>query len=242
METYRMTDNRKTEELMVQEVEDLRRRIAELEKSGTERKRVEEALRESEDRYRGLFEHSFSCVAIYEAVDDGGDFVIKNFNTAGERAENIARDLVIGKRVTEVFPGVTDFGLLDVLQRVWRTGEPAHHPVTFYRDRRIQGWRENYVYRLPSGEIAVVYEDITDRKRVEEALRESEENYRNLFENAKEAIFVAQAGKIVFLNPRTTLMFGYSGDELVSRPFVEFIYQDDRDMVMDRQIPKIKRG
>jgi len=81
-------------------------------------------------------------------------------------------------------------------------GEPAHHPITFYQDQRIQGWRENYVYRLPSGEIAVVYEDITTANGGG-ALRESEENYRNLFENANEAIFVAQDGKIVFFNPRT---------------------------------------
>ena len=123
---------------------------------------------------------------------------------------------------------------------MWQTGEPAHHPVAFYQDQRIQGWRENYVYRLPSGEIVVVYEDITDRKQAEEALQESEENYRNLFENASETIFVAQDGKIVFLNPRTTMVFGCSGEELVSRPFIEFIYPDDRNMVFGRHVRRMK--
>jgi len=48
----------------------------------------------------------------------------------------------------------------------------------------------------------------SDRKQVEEALRVSEENYRNLFENANEAIFIAENGKMVFLNPITAIMCG----------------------------------
>ena len=50
-----------------------------------------------------------------------------------------------------------------------------------------------------------------ERKRAEGALRESEEKYKNLIGNANEAIFVAQDGKLVFINPMTTIMIGYSG-------------------------------
>ncbi|MFA6411634.1 MAG: response regulator [Syntrophales bacterium] len=72
------------------------------------------------------------------------------------------------------------------------------------------------------------------RKQAEEALQESEENYRNLFDNANEAIFVVQEGKLVFLNPMTAAMTGYAAGELTARPFSEFIHPDDRDMIMDR--------
>jgi diguanylate cyclase (GGDEF)-like protein/PAS domain S-box-containing protein len=80
----------------------------------------------------------------------------------------------------------------------------------------------------------------TDRQQAEEALRESEESYRNLFENANEAIFVAQDGNLVFLNPRTVRMIGYSAEEILSRPFIEFIHPDDRDMVVDRHVRRMK--
>jgi len=78
------------------------------------------------------------------------------------------------------------------------------------------------------------------RKRAEEALQESEERYRNLFETASEAIFVAQDEKLVFLNPMTAMMIGYSREETAAKPFIEFIHPDDRDMVIDRHVRRMK--
>jgi PAS domain S-box-containing protein/putative nucleotidyltransferase with HDIG domain len=71
-------------------------------------------------------------------------------------------------------------------------------------------------------------------------LKQAEERYRNLFENANEAIFVAQDGKLVFLNPMTNMMIGYSSEELMANPFIEFIHPDDRDMVVDRHVRRMK--
>jgi PAS domain S-box-containing protein len=136
----------------------------------TERKRVEATLRESENCFRELFNNMSSGVAVYEAMRDGQDFVFRDFNRAAERIDSTQREAVLGRSVAEVFPGVKEFGLFDVFQRVWRTGQPAHHPVRVYDDSRIAGWRENYLYKLPSGEIVAVYDDITERKVAEEAL------------------------------------------------------------------------
>ncbi len=146
----------------------------------TERKRAEEALRESEIRFRDLFESMGSGVAVYEAVDDGADFVFRNMNKAGERIDKIRREELIGKSVTEVFPGVKEFGLFEVFQRVWRTGQPEHHPVSLYKDERLAHWVENYVYKVPSGEIVVVYDDVTERKQVEEKLREYQHQLKSM--------------------------------------------------------------
>ncbi|MBW2357919.1 MAG: GAF domain-containing protein, partial [Deltaproteobacteria bacterium] len=120
----------------------------------SERKREEEALRESDER--------------------GNDFIFKDLNRAGERIENIKKEDLIGKSVLEVFPGVKEFGLFDVFKRVWETGKPEDHPISLYKDEKIIGWRENYIYKLPSGEIVAVYDDVTERKRTVEALRQSE--------------------------------------------------------------------
>jgi PAS domain S-box-containing protein/putative nucleotidyltransferase with HDIG domain len=82
--------------------------------------------------------------------------------------------------------------------------------------------------------------DITQRKRAEEALRKSEEKYRTLVENAAEAILIAQDGRLKFVNRMASDISGYSEQELCSRSFLEFIQPDDRDMVEQYYMKRLK--
>jgi diguanylate cyclase (GGDEF)-like protein/PAS domain S-box-containing protein len=136
----------------------------------TERKHAEEMLRENESRLIDMFEHLSSGVAIYHASADLQDFTISAFNRAAERIENMRREDLIGKNVLDIFPGIEEFGLLEVFRRVWKSGTAEHFPVTFYQDGRISGWRENYVYKLPNGEIVAIYDDVTQKKQAEERI------------------------------------------------------------------------
>jgi PAS domain S-box-containing protein len=79
-----------------------------------------------------------------------------------------------------------------------------------------------------------------DGYKATEALRESEENYRILFENAGEAIFVVQGGKLVFANPAYTRLVGYSNEELKSIPFTEFVHPDDQGTVVERHLKRLR--
>ncbi len=124
-------------------------------------------LAESEKRFRQLFEHSSSGVAVYEPVGNRDDFIFKDINHAVEVIEGVKREELIGRKVTEVFPGVVESGLFDVFRKVWQTGQSAHHPVSVYSDDRLSSWHENFVYKLPSGEIVALCDDLTTQKQAE---------------------------------------------------------------------------
>lgn len=78
-----------------------------------------------------------------------------------------------------------------------------------------------------------------ERKQAEEALRESEEKYRLVVENAGEAITIIQDEMMKFVNPQLVDILGYSVEELTSKPFIEFIYPEDRQMVLERYMKRM---
>jgi two-component system sensor histidine kinase UhpB len=82
--------------------------------------------------------------------------------------------------------------------------------------------------------------DITDRKQAEKTLKESEERYRSLVDNAHEAIYVAQDGMIKFINRAGVEIAEQSEQELISRPFIELIHPDDRAMAGERYLKRLK--
>jgi PAS domain S-box-containing protein len=96
------------------------------------------------------------------------------------------------------------------------------------------------VYPLGTALLGVLMVNRMQHERTEDALRASEDKYRHLFENASEAIFVAQDGRLVFLNPMTAVMTGYSAEELLARPFAEFIHPDDRGVIIDQHTRRIR--
>jgi len=202
----------------------------------TERKQMENLLRENELRYRDLFDNISSGVAIYEVKDNGNDFIFKDFNKAGERLDGDRKEDVIGKSIYQIRPGIKEFGLLNVFKRVWETGISEHYPALFYDDNRLKKWFENYVYKLPTGEIVAVYDDITDRKQTEEKLRESEANYKQLFDNAPSGIYQVdfRTGKLIKANDVFCEYFGCSQEEITSISPYDIMTEESKKRFFER--------
>ncbi len=111
--------------------------------------------------------------------------------------------------------------------------------ITFNRARET----EPYGYLVkPVGrnDFYTAIETALHRHELEIRLQESKNRYRTLIENANEAIIVAQDGIIKFANPKTIELFGYTPEEYASRPFAEFIHPDDKEMVIQRHVRRLK--
>ncbi|MBF0452157.1 MAG: hypothetical protein HQK75_15755 [Candidatus Magnetomorum sp.] len=139
-------------------------------------KRIKErthALKESQGRYQELFDTINSGVCVFEVVDHGNDFIIREFNRAGEKIEGVKRSDVLGKKVTIAFPGVIDSEIVSMLKDVWHNGGIKYFSPVLYKNETGESWRENYIYKLPSNEVVSVYNDVTERVNSEIELRQA---------------------------------------------------------------------
>jgi len=147
----------------------------------TERKKTLQALKNSETRFRELFSNMSNGVGIYEYIPEYDEFVFRDMNKAGMQIGKIKNlENISGKSIIECFPGVDRLGLLDAMKKVWRTGQPERVPDNNYKDNRLELYVDNKVFKLPTGEIVVVFDDITNRKEADLKLKKSYEQIKNL--------------------------------------------------------------
>jgi len=205
----------------------------------TERKQAEEALQQSEEKFRLLAETSVMGTYILQ------DFKMVYVNPSFAKVFGYRSEEIINIMDPSEFIHPDDKDLM--IQRL--TDRYTGRVTDNYRSLRGVKKDGSIIYIEASavlteykGKPAVMgtFIDITERKQTEEALRKSEECYRQLAENACEAILVVQDGMIRFSNPKGAELSGYSIEELTSKPFVEFIYPDDSAMVADNYLRRLK--
>jgi PAS domain S-box-containing protein len=203
----------------------------------TQRQRQERAMKESESRFRGLFDHMKSGVAIYEIRNHGEEIVLNDFNQGAGQIDGLNKEDTLGRDIREISPGIEASGLLEVIYRVWRSGRSEHLPASYLQHERSSGWREHVVFQLPSGEVVVIYDNVTARVLAEKAVRESEERLRRLAEHIQDACWMAtpEFDKIVYITPAYEKIWGRSCDSLYESPksLLDAIHPEDRNRVIN---------
>jgi diguanylate cyclase (GGDEF)-like protein/PAS domain S-box-containing protein len=186
----------------------------------TARRRAQDALIESERRYRSLFENMLEGFAYCEMLfDDRGrpiDFVYLAVNSTFGKLTGLEN--VVGKRVTQVIPGIKESQpeLFERYGRVALTGEPERFEIEL---KALGIWFSISAYGAGNGSFIATFDNVTERKRAERTLREAEEQYRTIFEENSIGICNSTAdGRFLSVNPAFALMFGYaSPDEMLAR-------------------------
>jgi diguanylate cyclase (GGDEF)-like protein/PAS domain S-box-containing protein len=150
----------------------------------TARKRTEEALLDSEQRYRSLFESVQEGFALFRPVlDENGravDFRLLEANPAFERTFQKLSIPLTGRAAGDFFPAI-NHEWIDVFQEVLESGQPRRLDA-FSQD--LQKHFEVLFFRPRPGQVATISTDITGRKLVEMALKESQAHFHSLFENS----------------------------------------------------------
>ena len=179
----------------------------------TERKRAEEELRESEARLRAILDNSPGMVFL---KDTEGRYL--HVNRQFERAFHITGEQVVGKTDEDIFAPEQAAAFRANDLKVLQAGGPLEFEEVAIHDG---GPHTSIVSKFPlyGGDgkpyaLCGITTDITERKRVEEKLMQSEERYRSIFENAVEGIFQTTLdGKYVAVNPALARMYGYDSPE-----------------------------
>lgn len=211
--------------------------------------KTQRILKEREERIEFLAEIIRSSPLSIIALDGQGK--ITYVNPSGENLYGYSTEELMGQELgflyaqpnfsevqKEIFEAVKDGMWRGELLGRNKDGDLFYVDSSFYqmRDRR--------------GKVIALIgfqTDISERKQMEKAICESDQKYHLVVENANQGIVIAQDGMLKFCNSKIMEMTGYSSQELTSKPFVEFVHPEDRDMVManylkrlqGRELPKV---
>ena len=204
----------------------------------TEHKRAEDRARASEERYRTLFtsiDEGF-CVAevLFDALGRGVDHRHVEVNPSFEKLTGIPVEAALsGRTVRELVPNI-EAQWSETFGRVVTTGEPER----FVSGSEALGrWFDVYAFRVGRAEerrVAILFNNITDRRLAEERLRESEEQLRAIFEASRDGILVEHGERAVYVNDSYARMFGYGGpEELLGEHVSNVVATEDVERLLD---------
>jgi len=184
----------------------------------TGRKKAEIALRQSEEKYRRILEDMEDS---YYEVDLAGNLTF--FNPAGMKTIGYEYDELLGKSFKDIMDKANAGKVYDVFHRVFLTGEPAKEfdwVLVKKNGEKFIVETSVSLRRDPAGNIIGfrgIVRDVTQRKRGEDALRQSEQRYRMLAENVREVIWTMDYDlDITYISPSVESLLGYTYEEAKS--------------------------
>ena len=204
----------------------------------TERKKAEEAIRQSNEKYQSLFNNMTSGFALHEMIYDKEgnpvDYRFLEVNPAFEKLTGVSRKNIIGKTAKEVMPNIED-SWIQSHAKVAITGKPFSH-IDYSAD--LNKYFDRYCFCPQKNRFAVVFNDVTKIKKSEAALQlakeqaeESEQRYKMLHDASFGGIMVHKNKLIIDCNQGLTNITGYSRAELIGMDGLRLIKEEYHERV-----------
>jgi PAS domain S-box-containing protein len=233
-----MKDKDKTRKELTEELEGLRRRVAELQAIEAKHLAVERVLKQTEQEKQTILDSLVEHVIFHDM-----EMRVQWANRAACDSVNMTREELIGRYCYELWAKRTEACEDCPVELARQTGQAQaiEKTTTDGRSWYVQGSPvlDSNGHLLGMVELTL---DITQRKRAEEELRASESRYRHLVEAMNEGLgFADQNYNFTFVNQKFCDMLGYCQDEVIDRKFIEFIHGDYQELMKDQMIRR-RRG
>jgi len=192
------------------------------------------SLDESEARYRSLFENISNSFALHKIVlnDKGApiDYIFIEANQAFEKQTGLDRNVIIGKKVTDIFPGIENdpFNWIGIYGKVALTGEEIRFNQYF---DQLDKWYSILAYSNKKEHFATIFTDITEQVKSQEKIKESELRFRSIVENTEAGyFFIDKDGIIRDVNSAWVKLYKYGFiEEVIGKHFSIIQKIDDRE-------------
>lgn len=193
-----------------------------VEKDITDRKR-------NEEKFQELFDNMKSGVIVYEFSQKDSDFIVKDINRAAEKIKGKQMKELLGKKLLNISPDFKKNGVFDNYLRVYKTGVSEYFSVTIGKDTREESWLDIFAYRLSSGEVVAIFDDVTENVRSDKKIEESELRFKKIFESSPEAIVILDNNaNVVELNGRVVDWLGYTVEEITGKNLKDFPFFSEK--------------
>ena len=178
------------------------------------------------ERYRNLLESIDDSVYV---LDREWRHVV--VNEAAARFTHVPKERLLGNKLTDLFPGVEKTPFFEAFRRVMETRKPETVSAPYVFEDGRKRYYEVHVHPVPEG-ILCISSDVTERKQMEIALKQSEERFRTVSENTSEWIWEIDAdGKYVYSSPCVKRILGYAPEEVLGKHFYDLCHPEDREQL-----------